>query len=478
MKSVYSCRSACLTALFTLAASMLFVLPNPAFGQTLTPELKQFREVYQELVEINTTDSVGDTTQAARAMAARFKAAGFSDSDMQIIVPPGAPKKGNLVVRYRGTGAKKPILLLAHLDVVEAKREDWDRDPFKLVEEGGFFYARGSIDDKAMGSSFVANLIRYQREGYRPDRDIILALTADEELASVSKWNGIRWLVDHNRDLIEAEFSLNEGGRGYLKNAKPLLNDVQAAEKVLVNFRLEVKNSGGHSSLPRKDNAIYELADGLTRLAKFDFPVKLSEITKGFFSRSALVESGQLAEDMRAVTRDVPDPQAVARLATSPHYNAMMRTTCVATRLEGGHANNALPQTARALVNCRILPGEPVDEVLRLLSQTVGNKVTVTRTSEPQPSPPSPLRPDVMQAIEKLTAEFWPGIPVVPVMGTGATDARTLRAVGIPVYGVSGLFIDVDDYRGHGLNERVPVKSLYDMHQFLYRLVKTLAGGQ
>jgi acetylornithine deacetylase/succinyl-diaminopimelate desuccinylase-like protein len=471
-------RSACLTAMLALAILMLFSPPQRALGQTMTPELKHFGEIYKELVEINTTDSVGDTTQAAHAMAARFSAAGFDNSDIHVIVPPGAPKKGNLVVRYRGTGSKKPILLLAHLDVVEAKRDDWERDPFKLVEEGGYFYARGSIDDKAQASSFVSSLIRFKQEGYRPDRDLILALTADEELASVSKWNGIRWLVDHNRNLIDAEFTLNEGGLGYLKNGKPLLNNVQAAEKVLVNFRLEVKNQGGHSALPRKDNAIYELADGLTRLAKFDFPVKLNEITKGYFSRNALVESGQLAEDMRAVVRDVPDPQAAARLAASPHFNALMRTTCVATRLEGGHANNALPQTARALVNCRILPGEPVDEVQRMLAQAVGDKVTVTRASEPQPSPPSPLRQDVMQTIEKLTAEFWPGIPVVPVMGTGATDARTLRAIGIPVYGVSGLFIDVNDNRTHGLNERVLVKSLYDMDHFLYRLVKSLTGGQ
>ena len=457
---------------------MLIMQAQRASGQTLTAELQQFRDIYRELVEINTTDSVGDTTQAAKAMAERFRAAGFAESDIHIIVPPGAPQKGNLIVRYRGTGSMKPILLLAHLDVVEAKREDWERDPFKLIEEGGYFYGRGSVDDKAMGASFVATLIRYKKEGYRPDRDIILALTADEELASVSKWNGVRWIVDHHRSLIESEFALNEGGIGLLKNGKPLLNNVQAAEKVLVNFRLEVKNTGGHSALPRKDNAIYELADGLTRLAKFDFPVRLNEITKGFFSRSSLTESGQLAWDMLAVTGDVPDRQAVERLAKSPHYNAIMRTTCVATRLEGGHANNALPQTARALVNCRMLPGESVDEVQQLIAQAVGDKVRVTRASNPQPSPPSPLRADIMQAIEKHTGEYWTGIPVVPVMGTGATDARTLRAVGIHVYGVSGLFIDVDDYRGHGLNERVLVKSLYDMHQFLYSLVKTLSGGK
>jgi len=458
----------------------LAMLCNLASAQPQAPEAdrKLFREIYQELVEINTTDSVGDNTQAAQAMAARLKAAGFTDAEMQVVVPPGAPKKGNLVARLRGTGAKKPLLLLAHIDVVEAKREEWERDPFKLVEEGGYFYARGSVDDKAMASIFVANMIRYKKQGYRPERDLILALTADEELGSTSKWNGANWLVKYNRALIDAEFGLNEGGGGELKGGKPLLNRVQAAEKVSVHFRLEVKNPGGHSSRPRPDNAIYELSEGLAKFGKFHFPVKLNETTRIYFSRSAQFQSGQAADDMRAVARDTPDPEAAARLSQSPTYNSTLRTTCVATRLDGGHANNALPQTARATVNCRILPDDPVEGVLKTIQQVVGDKVTVTRMSEPVPSAPSALRPEVMGPIEKVTGEFWPGVPVVPAMSTGATDSRFMRNGGIPMYGVSGLCLDQDDNRSHGLNERMPVKSLYDGHEFLYRLVKELAGGK
>ena len=408
----------------------------------------------------------------------RLKSAGFTDAEVQVVVPPGAPKKGNLVARFKGTGAKKPLLLLAHIDVVEAKREEWERDPFKLVEEGGYFYARGSVDDKAMASIFVANMIRYKKQGYRPERDLILALTADEELGSTSKWNGANWLVKNNRALIDAEFGLNEGGGGELKGGKPLLNRVQAAEKVSVHFRLEVKNPGGHSSRPRPDNAIYELSEGLAKFGKFHFPVKLNETTRIYFSRSAQFQSGQAADDMRAVARDTPDPEAAARLSQSPTYNSTLRTTCVATRLDGGHANNALPQTARATVNCRILPDDPVEGVLKTIQQVVGDKVTVMRMSEPVPSAPSALRPEVMGPIEKVTGEFWPGVPVVPAMSTGATDSRFMRNGGIPMYGVSGLFLDQDDNRSHGLNERMPVKSLYDGHEFLYRLVKELAGGK
>jgi len=460
------------------AALLLYCNVASAQPQAAEADRKLFREIYQELVEINTTDSVGDNTQAAQAMAARLKAAGFTDAEMQVVVPPGAPKKGNLVARLRGTGAKKPLLLLAHIDVVEAKREEWERDPFKLVEEGGYFYARGSVDDKAMASIFVANMIRYKKQGYRPERDLILALTADEELGSTSKWNGANWLVRNNRALIDAEFGLNEGGGGELKGGKPLLNRVQAAEKVSVHFRLEVKNPGGHSSRPRPDNAIYELSEGLAKFGKFHFPVKLNETTRIYFSRSAQFQSGQAADDMRAVARDTPDPEAAARLSQSPTYNSTLRTTCVATRLDGGHANNALPQTARATVNCRILPDDPVEGVLKTIQQVVGDKVTVTRMSEPVPSAPSALRPEVMGPIEKVTGEFWPGVPVVPAMSTGATDSRFMRNGGIPMYGVSGLFLDQDDNRSHGLNERMPVKSLYDGHEFLYRLVKELAGGK
>ena len=467
---------ALLLASWPVAARAQLPLPAPP-----TPDQAALREIYKELVEINTSDSVGDNTAAARAMAARLKAGGFADADLQIIVPPGAPRKGNLVARLKGRGTGKPILLLAHLDVVEAKREDWERDPFKMVEEDGYFYARGAVDDKAMAAIFVANLIRYRREGYVPDRDLILALTADEELGSNSPWNGVSWLLKHERPLIEAEYAINEGGGAEMtRQGKPILLRVQAAEKVTVSFRLEAKNPGGHSSLPRPDNAIYQLAAGLDRLSRLEFPAKLNEITRGYFQRSAVLFDQATAEDMRAVAKDGgPDPAAASRLSKrSPLYNSTMRTTCVATRLEGGHAGNALPQTARALVNCRVLPGEPIDGVRESIVQAVGDPgITVTQTGQPELSQPSSLRPDLMRVVEATTAALWPGIPVIPTMSTGATDSRFLRNAGIPAYGVSGLFLGPDDARSHGLNERMPVASLWGGQEFLYRLVKGLAGG-
>jgi len=470
-----------------VAVLLLIVLPLVAHAQlpappSPTPDQVVLREIYKELIEINTTDLVGDNTAAAHAMAARLRAAGFAAADLQIIVPPGAPRKGNLIARLSGSGTWKPLLLLAHLDVVEARREDWERDPFKLVEEDGYLYARGAVDDKAMAAIFVANLARYKREGYRPDRDLILALTADEELGSSSPWNGVSWLLKHHRSLIEAELALNEGGGAEMtRQGRPILLRLQAAEKVSVSFRLETKNPGGHSSLPRPDNAIYQLAEGLARFARHEFPPKLNEITRGYFRESAALYSGPSAEDMRAAGREgALDPQVAARLsARSPFYNSIMRTTCVATRLEGGHAGNALPQTARATVNCRVLPGESIDAVQEEIRKALGDPgITVTRTTEPELSQPSSLRPDLVQAVEATTAALWPGVPVIPTMSTGATDSRFLRNAGIPAYGVSGLFLGPDDARAHGLNERMPVQSLYGGQEFLYRLVKLLAGGR
>jgi len=470
-----------------VAVLLLIVLPLVAHAQlpappSPTPDQVVLREIYKELIEINTTDLVGDNTAAAHAMAARLRAAGFAAADLQIIVPPGAPRKGSLIARLSGSGTWKPLLLLAHLDVVEARREDWERDPFKLVEEDGYLYARGAVDDKAMAAIFVANLARYKREGYRPDRDLILALTADEELGSSSPWNGVSWLLKHHRSLIEAELALNEGGGAEMtRQGRPILLRLQAAEKVSVSFRLETKNPGGHSSLPRPDNAIYQLAEGLARFARHEFPPKLNEITRGYFRESAALYSGPSAEDMRAAGREgALDPQVAARLsARSPFYNSIMRTTCVATRLEGGHAGNALPQTARATVNCRVLPGESIDAVQEEIRKALGDPgITVTRTTEPELSQPSSLRPDLVQAVEATTAALWPGVPVIPTMSTGATDSRFLRNAGIPAYGVSGLFLGPDDARAHGLNERMPVQSLYGGQEFLYRLVKLLAGGR
>jgi acetylornithine deacetylase/succinyl-diaminopimelate desuccinylase-like protein len=439
------------------------------------PNDQRAKAIYKELVEINSTDTpAGSVTKAAEAMAARLKAAGFADEDVRVIGPD--PRKHNLVARYRGSGARRPLVLLAHLDVVDAKREDWSFDPFVFREQDGWFYGRGTSDDKAMASQFVANLIRLREEHFTPDRDLILALTADEEGGD---FNGVDWLVKNHRDLIDAEFAINEGGGGTMRKGKYLTNEVQASEKVYQDFLLEVTNSGGHSSLPVKDNAIYHLAGGLARLAALEFPVELNNITRAHFERSALVQTDPaVAADMRAVAGPAPDPGAAARLsARLPYWNSMMRTTCVATRLAGGHANNALPQLATANVNCRILPGAAPEAVKARLIETLADpKITVSFVKQANPSPPSPLRPDLMTAVESLTREMFPGVIVVPVMSTGATDGLYLRNAGIPTYGIDGTFGDIDDVRAHGRDERVGVREYFEGLEFLYRLIKVLAG--
>jgi len=430
------------------------------------------RDIYKELIEINTTDSIGNTTTAAEAMAARLTSAGFPESDIQVLGP--NPRKGNLVARYRGTGRRKPMLLLAHLDVVEALREDWSLDPFKLTEKDGYFYGRGSTDDKAMAAVWVATLIRFRQEGYMPDRDLIVALTADEEAGD---YNGVDWILKNHRELIDADFALNEGGESLIKDGKYLLNAVQPSEKVYQSFRLEVRNAGGHSSRPVKDNAIYHLAEGLTRLSKYQFPARLNEVTLGYFQRMSALQSGQLGADMKALAKNPSDKGAIARLSTLPYENALLRTTCVATRLEGGHADNALPQTARAVVNCRLLPGDSPVEVRAALTRVLDDpKISVTPIGDANPSEASPLRPDIMGAIEQITNQMWPGIPVIPVMSTGATDGLYLRNAAIPTYGVSGFFEDVDDTRAHGRDERLGVRQFYEGREFLYRLVKALSS--
>ena len=474
--SLHAAARASLAALLAAAPSA-GLSRAAAQAPALTPHQTLLREIYRELVETNTSDSVGDNTLAARRMAARLLAAGFPAEDVRVVENPGNPRKGNLVARLRGTGARRPLLLLAHIDVVEALKEDWSEglDPFKLNERDGYFYGRGTVDDKAMAAIFVANLIRYRQEGFRPDRDIILALTADEEGGD---FNGVEFLLKEHRQLVDAEFGINEGGGGRLKAGKPLFNGVQASEKVYQSFRLEVRNKGGHSSLPVKDNAIYRLASGLDRLARFDFPVNLNEVTRAYFDRMSRVESGQTAADMKAVATERPDEQAAGRLSdSSAYYNALMRTTCTPTLLEGGHAENALPQTARATVNCRILPQETAADVQQTIVRVLADdQIKVTPVAQPKPSPPSPLRADVMQPVERLTAEMWPGTPVVPIMSTGATDSLYFRQAGIPIYGVSGIFTDIDDNRAHGRDERLGVKELYDGQEFLYRLVKALSS--
>lgn len=461
-----------LTLVMLLAT--LFAAPTKFFAQTmkLSADQQLAHDIYKQLVEINTSDSVGDCTKAAEAMAARLKAAGFAEEDIKVLGP--NPRKGNLVARLRGTGARKPILLLAHIDVVEARREDWSFDPFTFLEKDGYYYGRGTADDKAMAAIFIANLIRFKQEGFKPDRDIIVALTADEEGGN---FNGVDWLLKNHPQLLQAEFGLNEGGGGAMRNGKKLFNSVQASEKVFQSFRLEVLSKGGHSSRPVKDNAIYHLADGLQKLAAYDFPANLNEVTRTYFERVAKLESGETAAAMKGVIANPPDAKSVAFLGNIPAYNATMRTTCVATMLEAGHAENALPQTARATVNCRILPTETADYVKETLIKVVNNpRITITPIREPKPSSPSPLAADVMQPLERITAELWPGVPVIPTMSTGATDSLYLRNAGIPMYGSSGIFGDIDDSRAHGKDERVGVKEFYGGQEFLYRLVKAFAA--
>jgi acetylornithine deacetylase/succinyl-diaminopimelate desuccinylase-like protein len=427
------------------------------------------RDIYRELIEINTTESTGGSTKAAEAMAARLRAGGFPADDVQVVGP--NPKKQNLVARYRGTGTARPILLLGHLDVVEARREDWSLDPFTFVERDGFFYGRGTSDMKDMDASWVANLLELKRQGYRPNRDIILALTADEEEGDS---NGAEWLLRTHRELVDAELALNEGGGGQIKNGRYVSNDVQAAEKVYQSFALEVHNKGGHSARPTKDNAIYRLAAGLTRLSAFDFPVRLNEVTRTYFERMSRVEQGDVARDMRALAATPADMAAAERLAKQPSYNAILRTTCVPTLLQGGHAENALPQLARAVVNCRMLPDDTADNVMQTLVREIGDKeIAVTPVAQARPGPASPLSPALMRALDRITSAMWPGVPVVPVMGTGATDGKWFRMAGIATYGV-GAFEDVDDSRAHGRDERLGVRQFYEEREFLYRLIRAL----
>src|ERR1700733_7783321 len=475
-KRFTSHRSFCVAVLAALV-SILPVKVRPAAAQGSGPQRQLAFDIYKELIEINTVTATGDTARAAEAMAARLRAAGFADDDVQMFSP--APRKGNLVARLRGSSARKPILLLAHIDVVPANRDDWTVDPFKLTEQDGYFYARGSGDDKYMAAAFISNLIRYKQEGYKPDRDIVVALETDEEILDHDAL-GIQWLIKNHRDLIDAEFALNEGGGVGLKDGKPIRNSVQTSEKFSITFRFEVKNRGGHSAVPMKDNAIYRLAEGLVRLSKFDFPPKLNETTRAYFERSAQLEGGQMAADMRAMLGDRPDPAdpSLVRLAAHPFYNALLRTTCVATMLEGGQAFNALPQLASTTVNCRVMPGETVDETKATLARVLADdQIVISPIDQPVLSAPSALNEEIMGSIEKLSQQFWPGAVVIPTMSAGATDGSYLRNAGIPTYGHSGMAGDINDSRIHGKDERVLVKSFYEGEEYLYRLVKSLSGG-
>ncbi|MFL5614041.1 MAG: M20/M25/M40 family metallo-hydrolase [Gemmatimonadaceae bacterium] len=431
------------------------------------------RAIYKEMIEIKSGFTTGSTTPVAQAAARRLRAAGFPDRD--IFVGGASPNKANLVVRYRGTGRQRPILLLAHTDVVEAKREDWSMDPFVLTEKDGYFYGRGTGDDKAQAALWIANLIRYKREGFKPDRDIIVALTADEE--GGGPYNGVEWLLKNKRDLIDADYALNEGGWGESLNGTKLSNDVQVSEKYVINYRFEVRNKGGHSSLPVADNAIYHLAGALDRLSHFAFPLKTNEVTRAYLQAMSGVEKGGASVALAgAATGDTLAMRRVAQASTGG--NATLRTTCVATMLEGGHALNALPQLAAATVNCRVLPEDSVEYVTETLRRVVDDTaVKVIVNGVPRGAPPSPMREDLMSAVSAVTTELWPGVATIPMMVMGATDGMYLRAAGIPTYGVQGLFYDRDDIRFHGRDERLKVQSFYEGQQFLYELVKRLASA-
>ena len=446
--------------------------PSLAQDASDLPHQQRARELLRELIEIDTTHSTGDTTVAAQAMAAHLVAAGFPEQDVQVLAE--RPRKGNLVVRYRGRDAgSRPVLFLAHLDVVEADPTDWTVNPFEFIERDGYYYGRGTLDDKDEVAIHVANLIRLREEGFVPDRDIIAAFTADEE---GGEHNGVAWLLANHSDSIDAEFAINEGGGGFLQDGRHVSNNVQASEKVYQSFALEVVNPGGHSSLPVKDNAIYRLADALVRIRDYDFPVKLNEVTRTFFERSAALESPEISAAMRGILEDVPDPESIERLATIANYNSRMRTTCVATLLDAGHAENALPQRAQAVVNCRILPNDVPAEVRTTLDSIIADsQVVITPLADAKPSPPSPLTPEVLGPIERITQDMWPGVAVIPIMSAGATDGLYLRNAGIPVYGVSGIFRERGDNRAHGQDERILVSAFFDGQEFLYRLTKALA---
>jgi acetylornithine deacetylase/succinyl-diaminopimelate desuccinylase-like protein len=461
-----------LTALFALGLCAASAAMPPDADRQLA------REIYKEMVEIRSGYTTGSTTPVAEAAAARLRAAGFPESD--IFVGGASPKKANLVVRYHGTGPLKPILLLAHTDVVEANREDWSSDPFQFIEKDGYFYGRGTSDDKAQAAVWIANLIRYKREGFKPERDIIVALTADEE--GGGPYNGVIWLLKNRRELIDADVCLNEGGGGVMVAGKKIANNIQVSEKTYADFKLEVHNKGGHSSVPVPDNAIYRLSTALERLSRYSFPLKTDEVTRAYFRQMAKVEDGSLRNDLVKIADGSGDASrdAMLRVASvSPRWNSMLRTTCVATELAGGHALNALPQLATANVNCRMFPGDSVESVERALRLAIGDdQVAIHVQGDVGVGPASPMRQDVLKAVARLSDSMWAGVVTIPVMSTGATDGRYLRLAGIPTYGVSGFFGDRDDVRAHGRDERMNVASFYEGQAFLYQLVKELSTGQ
>ncbi|CAN5213708.1 M20/M25/M40 family metallo-hydrolase [soil metagenome] len=458
-----------------LAASAAALLAlSPAAAQAPASEA-QFRAIYKELIETNTTGSVGSCTLAAERMAARLKAAGFPDRDLHLLVPPDHPKDGNLVAVYPGTDpSAKVVLMLGHIDVVEARREDWTRDPFVLVEENGFFYGRGATDMKGQDAIWVDNLIRYRQEGFKPRSTIKMALTCGEEGAS---FNGATWLMETQRQLMDAGLALNEGGSGQLDaKGKPLAHLVQVAEKSAYYFTLEVTNKGGHASRPVPDNAIYHLVRAVDRISRYEFPVQFNQATRGYFTAMVKIVGGEQGRAMTRLMANPKDAAANALLSKDVNYHAILRTTCVATMLDAGHARNALPQRARATINCRIYPGETAEQVRQTLVRLAADPaVSIAAPPARALAPPPPLTDKVLGPIKAISQDIWPGVPVIPTMEAFATDAKALNAAGIPTYGVTGIFLEADGGNMHGLNENVRVSALMDARTFLYRLVKTYA---
>jgi acetylornithine deacetylase/succinyl-diaminopimelate desuccinylase-like protein len=463
-------------------AALLHSLPAAALDESTR---RLARDIFQQLVEINTTDSAGSTTRAAEAMARRLIDAGFAPEDAKVLGP--NDRKGNLVARLRGSGRRKPVLIIGHLDVVEARREDWTTDPFQFVEKDGYFYGRGTQDMKVNDAILITTLIRLHRENYRPDRDIVVALTADEE---GGKSNGVDWLLKNHRDLIAAEFVLNADAGGVTTvKGKPVNVDVEASEKLYVDFQVSATNPGGHSSLPVPDNAIYRISDALGRLERTPFPFELNEVTRAYFERRASLESGQTAADMKAILRTPADPAAVSRLSADARYNSTTHTTCVATMMSAGHAPNALPQLAKANVNCRILPGHSAEEVRqKLIGIFADPKIAVKyvdnagnvddRAPEKKAFAPVPPPDEILKPLARIADEMWKGVPVIPDMETGASDSTYTIAAGLPSYGVNGVAIDQDDIRAHGKDERVRVSAYYDGVEFYYRYLKALTSPQ
>jgi acetylornithine deacetylase/succinyl-diaminopimelate desuccinylase-like protein len=433
-----------------------------------------FRAIYEEMVEIDTSPSTGSCTKLVQTAEMRLKAAGYGGDEVQLVIPEGKPDDGNIVARIRAKDpAKKGVLLLAHIDVVDARREDWERDPFKLYEENGFFYGRGAADDKSMAAVFLDLMIRLKQErNFKPRRDLIMALTCGEETSN--RVNGVDYLLKNHRELIDAAFAINEGAGGLLSaDGKPLTLQVQAGEKIHQVYSLEVTNPGGHSSRPVPDNAIYRLAAATTKISQLSFPVQVTPVVREYFRVSGPLIGGEVGAAMSAVAKNPEDQAALERLMKDPSYNAVVHTTCAATQIEGGHAPNALPQRARVMLSCRVMQGTTPEQVKETLEKTIDDeqvKVAIVRRRDGSSAPP--LTDEIMGPVKKMAAKLWPGVPVAPLMSAGATDGRFLMNAGIPTYGMSGMFAKPDETNAHGLNEKRRVKSLYEGREFLEGVVR------